>query len=110
MNPIAVWTIKGYEDREYTFDVYSIDDEFPNVGGAYILSKRTEKDDNTGVHKVLYAGRTDVINSDLKKTDEKWIISIQRGANAISIYPSDEFISKVVLEEITDILKPSLKY
>lgn len=108
MGLMAEWKIGGQSEREYTFDVYSVDSVLPDDGGIYILSRREKQEDGTGVHKVLYVGKTESISRNISKTHEKWDAAIQKGMNAISIYLIDNSIRTVVENDLIDKFSPPL--
>ena len=108
MDIIAEWNIKGYSNREYTFDVYSVGSKLPRTAGVYILSNRTKKNDGSGSHKVLYVGKAKSISGRVKDTHEKWKFAIQMGMNAISVYPANESIISVIENDLIDRFHPPL--
>ena len=108
MSIIAEWKIKGNSNRQYTFDVYSKDGKLPSYSGVYILSKRTQNDDGSGSHDILYIGTAKSISGRVKNTHEKWETAIRKGMNAISVYPANHEIRNVIEDDLIDKFNPPL--
>ena len=81
MAKIASTGFKSHSGKKYSFNIYSLDTSFNNVGAVYIFSKRTIKDD-TGTHSFIYIGETNDL-SDRIPNHEKWPCVKKYGANCI---------------------------
>lgn len=110
MSVIAEWKIKGNDNREYTFDVFTLESKLPSGSGVYVLSKRTPNENNpdSGRHQVIYIGSSKSIRKRVDDKHEKWEESLRRGLNAISVYPIDETLMSIIEEDLIDRFNPPL--
>lgn len=50
--------LSGGSGTSYVFQVYPLDTPFKEVGGVYVISRRTVKLDGGGNHDIYYVGQT----------------------------------------------------
>lgn len=117
---IAEWEITGSTKnrRKYTFEVYDINSEIPNVRGVFVLSRRVSEDGVAGgTHEALYVGMADRIRDEIdskfenphgrNELDGNWNDLIEKGMNAISIYPLNEYtVLRWIHEDVLRSLSP----
>lgn len=58
MAKISTLTTKGLSGTEYSFSVYPMDQEFREVGGVYIITRRYKNDAGEYKHAFIYIGET----------------------------------------------------
>ncbi len=64
--------VKGQSGREYRFDIYRPNAEFPEPKGAVCLfTKRIKMEDNTFDHDYIHCDRTDDITTHFKNHEKK---------------------------------------
>ena len=109
MGIIAEWNIEGKWDNSYTFEVYDLDSVFLDDSGVYIFSKREPNEDGTGTHTILYIGSTNSFKLRIHKSHKKWDEALDKGMNAISIYPIEEpHLRRKVERELIEEYQPPL--
>jgi hypothetical protein len=107
MSKLGTIDFHGASGKLYTFNVYSYNDnQFKPKGGIFVVTKRTEKENGTGIHKKLFIGQaTDLglayVNLDREACYEK------EGANCFCTYweDSDELRQQIV-EDLVDNYHP----
>ncbi|MGA2120363.1 MAG: hypothetical protein ABSH56_37285 [Bryobacteraceae bacterium] len=58
MAKISTMTTKGLSGREYSFSVYPMGQEFREVGGVYVVTRRYKNDAGEYKHVFVYIGET----------------------------------------------------
>lgn len=107
MSKLGTIDFAGNSGKMYTFNVYTYNDnQFKPKGGVYVITKRSEKEDGTVVHKKLYIGAaTDFTialeNHNLIPCFEK------EDANCICTYWEDsEEMRNNIMEDLIDNYHP----
>jgi predicted GIY-YIG superfamily endonuclease len=101
MGKIAEATFKGASGEKYSFNVYSLDTEFNNIGAVYIFTKRTTEQDK-GSHTFLYIGQTSELGDRIAQ-HEKWPCVRKYDANCICAHADEDEDSRLAKE--ADLLK-----
>ncbi len=74
----------GESGGKYKFYVYALNTSFQVVGGLYVFTKRTEKQDGTGTHEIIYIGKTEDLSTRFHNHHKSDCIS-KNGANRICV-------------------------
>ncbi|MBU2552478.1 MAG: hypothetical protein KKB20_28965 [Proteobacteria bacterium] len=85
MAKITTATFKGASGSSYSFDVYSSDTSFKNVGAVYAFTKRTVDSKGKGTHEILYIGESGKLGERIER-HEKWSCVEPLGVNCICIH------------------------
>ena len=84
MAKLASVVFAGKSGSNYSFDAYTLDTIFQNVGVVYIFTKRTIKE-GTGDHERIYIGQTGELKNRIEN-HEKWDCFEFNGANCICVH------------------------
>jgi len=87
MAKIADALFLGVSGTQYTFEAYSMDTAFDNVGAVYIFTRRTVTN-NIASHKCLYIGQTDRLKDRISNHDKRKCLEAN-DANCICLYRED---------------------
>ncbi len=101
MGKIATVAFAGASGAEYSFEVYTLDTSFNNVGAVYMFTVRTVSE-GKGAHEPIYIGETGEL-ADRYVNHEKWPCVEMHGANCICMHRDDNQASR--LDKETDLLR-----
>lgn len=94
------YTLKGESGKEYSFEIYSLDNDFKEVGGIYMFTKRTKSGDNYS-HYNKYIGKTNDLSTRFDNHHKEECIENNK-ANCICIMLVDSEDDRTEIE--TDLL------
>jgi hypothetical protein len=89
--------LTGQSGTIYAFQVYPLGTPFKEVGGVYVISRRTAKADGGGNHDIYYVGQTSTLAerfNDHHKA-EHWE---RREANCISVFVEENERVRLAIE------------
>lgn len=106
MAKIGTLTLDGGSGTSYSFNVYSYDTEFREMGGIYYISKRTGKKDGTGSHAKIYVGQTGDLSTRFNNHHKEQCF-INNDANCKSIHAESNEKKRLEIEaDLIDALGP----
>jgi hypothetical protein len=94
---LADATFKGKSGKEYAFEVFSINHNFPNIGAVYIFLRRTIRNGN-GSDKLIYVGQTGEL-ADRISDHEKWPCAKSHDATCICVHKDSNETSRRSIEK-----------
>ena len=98
MSKIDTVTFKGASGNTYTFDAYSIDTSFNNIGAVYVFTSRYyNQGEGKYRYRPLYIGKTSELG-DRIDGHEKWDCVNDNGVNSICVYAESNAISRTKIE------------
>ncbi len=83
-------TIKfiGKSGKKYQFYIYELAASFKKVGGNYVFTERTTKQDGSSTHEIIYVGKTEDLSTRFQNHHKADCIS-KNGANRICVRQVD---------------------
>ena len=88
---------EGKSGKKYTFNVYTIDTEFKEIGAVYFITKRTENKDGTGKHFRIYIGRTEDLSERFDDHHKQKCFN-NNEANCICVYSESNEEKRIEIE------------
>ena len=101
MGKIAELVLQGASESKYTFNVYTADTGFNDIGAVYAFTKRKVENDKVS-HDVLYVGETEELGSRISGHD-KWPCAKKYGGNCICVHSESNENDR--LKKETDLIK-----
>ena len=97
MAKIATLTLSGKSGKNYSFDVYVLDSDFPHVAGVYAVTLREQKDEDTGTHDVKYYGQAEHIDDRFDTHDKADCFKRER-ANCVCVHQESSEARRLAIE------------
>ena len=94
MGKLASLTFIGASGTSYSFETYSLDSTFQNVGAVYIFTERTPIEKRDQNHREVYIGQTNELKDRIENHD-KWDCLEFNGVNCICIHIDGDEASRL---------------
>lgn len=102
MPHIATIMFTGKSGKKYTFNTYSENTKFPDIGAVYIFTKRYQNASGTYSQIPLYIGESEELGTRIEN-HEKWPCVMRQGCTHISVMPVSDGRKRLNIE--TDLIQ-----
>jgi hypothetical protein len=107
MSLISTIAFPGKSGQIYHFDVWSMDHEFLQKSGLYVLSKRELNEDGDYAHIILFVGQTEDLSSISQVKQNSISVS---GASCICVLvDAQEMSQDEIADDLINYHKPSFQ-